>query len=426
MEQRPGPANSEFNALSCSQSYLAQALDLLGLDPMLEAVLQNPYREVAVELPLQRQDGSICTFRGYRVQHSQARGPFKGGLRYHPDMDMDHARALAALMTWKTALVDIPFGGGKGGINCDPRSLSEIELQRLTKSFTRRLDGLLGPDLDIAAPDVGSGPREMAWIYDAFVLGHAHHHGVVTGKPLELGGSAGRIEATGRGVALVTGWAAAREDIDIGRASVAIQGFGNVGEYAARYLREAGATIVAVSDSAGGIYHKDGVAIDALARNRREAKGSRKIRDMEIAGEFISNEELLACDADILIPAALDGAIDESNADSVRARLVVEGANLPVSCAAEKQLRDSGIPVVPDIMANAGGVVVSYLEWLQNRQGRTWTEQQVNSELEAILRAAFDKLVEVAQREALHYRLAAYHIAVQRVASAQQLRGLVC
>lgn len=415
-------ASKQYSPLNCSQTYLAQALETLEFDPALEALLKTPFREVRVELPLPRDDGSISVFEGFRVQHNQSRGPFKGGLRFHPDMDMEHARALAEVMTWKTALVDIPFGGGKGGINCDPGELSDRELEQLSKLFTRRMNGLFGPETDIPAPDVGSGPREMAWIYDAHAQIAGHQPGVVTGKPVELGGSLGRVEATGRGVAMIAQWAAQANDIEITDASVAIQGLGNVGSLAAHFLAEAGARIVAVSDSSGGIYDKKGLDIEKIIKQKKAGKSLEKIKTR---GEKISGSKLLTTKCDILIPAALDGAIDDQNAGQVSAKLIVEGANLPVSCAGGVILTKNNIPVVPDILANAGGVIVSYLEWVQNREGHRWEEQRVNEELEAVLRRAFDAVTDMAENKKITYRLAAYCIAVARVAKAQQMRGLM-
>ena len=424
-KQNEKNSSKEYNPLNCTQTYLAQALDKLDIDSELEAVLKTPFREIRVELPLQREDGSVSVFQGFRVQHNQSRGPFKGGLRYHPNMNLEHARALAEVMTWKTALVDIPFGGGKGGINCDSSELSDKELEQLTKLFTRRMHGLFGPEIDIPAPDVGSGPREMSWIYDAHAQIAGHQPAVVTGKPIELGGSLGRVEATGRGVSMVTQWAAEANDIDIKDATVAIQGFGNVGSQAAYFLAEAGARIVAVSDASGAIHNKDGLDVGKLIKQVLGNKNTKTIDELKIDGKKISNKQLLALDVDILIPAALDGAIDDENADKVSAKLIVEGANLPVTCAASVILAKNKIRVVPDILANAGGVIVSYLEWVQNRQGHKWTEERVNEELETLLKAAFDAVLKMADDKKITYRLAAYCIAVERVAIAQRMRGLL-
>ncbi|MEM9255173.1 MAG: Glu/Leu/Phe/Val dehydrogenase dimerization domain-containing protein [Pseudomonadota bacterium] len=412
----------DYNPRDCSQSYLSQALAELALDAELEALLRTPYREVTVELPLQDEHGNVRVFQGFRVQHNQSRGPFKGGLRYHPDMDLAHAKALAEVMTWKTALMDIPLGGAKGGIDCNPREMSGDDLEQLTKLFTRRMGGLFSPDVDIPAPDVGSGEREMSWIYDAYGQQEGYHPGVVTGKPLALGGSEGRVAATGRGAALVTGWAAQERGIDLGNAKIAIQGFGNVGRYAAIVLSDMGARIVAVSDSSGGLYRAEGLDVRDVVQQLSADSGKPKVTELGL-GDTLSNEELLSSEVDVLIPAALDGAIHSGNAANVQASLIIEAANLPVTCEADSILRANGQLVVPDILANAGGVVVSYFEWVQNRQGVRWSEDQVNRELEKILHTAFNHTAEVASAEELDFRLAAYRLGVERVAQAQQLRG---
>lgn len=407
----------------CDSGYLPWALDYLNLPDDLCTYLQTPYRVVTVELPLRRKDG-IETFQGYRVQHNQARGPFKGGLRYHPDMNLEHARHLAELMTWKTALVDIPYGGGKGGITCDPSELSDEEKERLTKLYTRRMARLIGPKNDIPAPDMGTGPREMAWIYDAY-SGYQGQHcpGVVTGKPLELGGSKGRVAATGRGVALITKWATEAADMKLKGATVAVQGFGNVGIQAAESLSEFGCKIMAVSGSSGGLVNGAGLDIPTIRKAMADSDTS--LEDLSDHGDSIENDELLKMDVDILIPAAVGDAINKENAKSIKAKLIVEGANGPVTHEAEQIIKNKGDTIiVPDIMANAGGVTVSYLEWVQNRSGMQWSLERVEEASEKILHDAWKVLCERHRSEDISYRQAAYLIAVERVAESSNLRGL--
>lgn len=413
----------DTNPHQCSQTFLESALERMDLSEQMQHLLRSPYRIIQLECPLRRDDGTLCVYPAYRVQHENARGPFKGGLRFHPDMDLDHAKALAEVMTWKTALVDIPFGGAKGGIRCNPKELSSSELESLTKLFTYRLNGLIGPDLDIPAPDVGTGPREMAWIFDAYSRFNNCEPGVVTGKPVSLGGSPGRIAATGRGVAMVTEWAAKAQDIDIKKASVAIQGFGNVGAHAAKFLAEAGARVVAVSDVHTAIRNPDGLDIETLFAGTQEQDGLDSLADADIEAETFERDDLLFEEVDILIPAALASAINADNVDKVRASLIVEAANLPTTCGAQHALGKREIPVVPDIMANAGGVTVSYLEWVQNKEGLRWKEDAVNDKLEEILREAWLTMCRRAKDDGLPYRLAAYLIAVERVVQTIEQRG---
>lgn len=403
--------------------FLERAFSEVDLDLEMQQLLRTCYRELRFELPLKRDDGSIQVFLGYRVQHDQSRGPFKGGLRFNPNVDMDHFAALAMLMTWKCALLDLPFGGAKGGVNCAPGELSDRELEKLTKRFTERISMAIGPNRDIPAPDMGTGAREMAWIIDAYSHQNGFTPEVVTGKPLELGGSLGRVEATGRGVAQITRLAAEEFDIDLKQARVAIQGFGNVGANAAAFLAESGAKIVAVSDSEGGVYQAKGLDIAAL-RERLEGKGrSALLQDVIEDGEKISNPELLELDVDILIPSAIGEVITGENVDRVAAGLIVEAANMPVDCEADDKLRQRGTPVIPDILANAGGVTVSYLEWVQNRQRYRWSEEKVNDELQTHLANAWRQVKERHEREQIDLRLAAYLIAVERVVKAIELRG---
>lgn len=418
-------ADSDHNPRECTQSFLNRALEHLDIDHGIQYLLETPHRTVEVELPLRRDDGSLSTYRGFRVQHDNSRGPFKGGLRYHPDLDAAHSQGLASLMTWKTALANIPMGGAKGGINCDPTELSESELERLTKQFITRVETMIGPAMDIAAPDVGTSAREMAWIYDVYARLNGHHPDVVTGKPLVLGGSEGRVEATGRGVAFITGLACEATGLDLDGAAVAIQGFGNVGSFTARCLAQRGARVVAVSDVGGGLRKDEGLDIKELSRQMRVTDAPGTVVDTDIDADRIDNDALLTADVDILIPAALGGAIHGGNADQVRARMIVEAANLPITCDADVTLTERGTPVIPDILANAGGVVVSYLEWVQNREGLRWTLEDVRDSLRSHLRTAWDTVCERARSDAVPYRTAAYLISAERVIDTMNRRGFL-
>lgn len=412
---------SDLNDEENQRNFLNHTLDRLDIDDELRYLLTSPYREVGFELPLTRDDGSLAVFRGYRVQHNQSRGPFKGGLRLHPESTLDHFRHLASLMTWKTAVVDIPFGGAKGGIDCDPSKLSSRELEVLIKKYVRRLNVMMGPERDIAAPDMGTGEQEMAWILEVFSHDYGHHPGVVTGKPVPLGGSPGRVEATGFGVAKVTEWAAAKRDLNLDGASVAVQGFGNVGSNAAAFLSEKGAKVVAVSDKDGAVLNRDGLDINQIKTSSNNQ--SCPVNEADCEGEAISNEDLLSLDVDILIPAAIGGAIDKDNVSDVKADLIVEAANMPVTFAAADYLADQGVDVVPDILANSGGVTASYLEWAQNHQRYHWDEEEIRKELEKILNRAWQKVNEYRHKHDLLLRQAAYDIAVDRVIQATSLRG---
>ncbi len=408
---------------SCER-FLEDAFDLLDVAEEMRQLLRSPYREVRFELPLKRDDGSISLFYGFRVQHNQSRGPFKGGLRYHPEVDLEHFVALSEIMTWKTSLLDLPFGGAKGGIDCDPSELSTSELETLTKRYTQRIAMLIGPDHDIPAPDMGTGPREMAWILDAYTHQKGFNPAVVTGKPLDLGGACGRVEATGYGVALLTALAAKAHNLEIEGATVAIQGSGNVASYAARTLAERGARVVALSDRHNGVYNEGGLPVaevlDAFAKKKQNQE-----QELEISEGYdgISNQELLELDVDILIPAAIGGVIDGSNAERIKAQLIVEGANMPLTCKGDSILQDRGKLIIPDILANAGGVTVSYLEWVQNRQRYQWSRERVIDELEQRLQNAWQSTCEKAAEQQVPYRLAAYAIAVERIIEAINLRG---
>ena len=393
----------------------------LALRDDLQISLKMPFREVMIELPLRCGDGSHRIFRGFRVQHDNARGPMKGGIRYHPAVDLDEVRALASLMTWKTAVVDLPYGGAKGGVDCDPKKLDVRDVESITRRFVQRMHMFIGPMTDIPAPDVNTNPGVMAWIVDEYSKFHGWSPGTVTGKPLEIGGSVGRLSATGDGVGFLTARALADMGRDVEGATVAIQGFGNVGSFAALDLAGRGARVVAVSDVDGAIHAGDGLDLEAV-RDAAEEDGS--VVGYGGAHERLSNEELLALDVDVLVPAALDGVLHGGNARDVKAALVVEGANNPTTPLADRILDERGVVVLPDILANAGGVTVSYFEWVQNRQSMAWQEADVKGHLERLLSRAYDEVVSTAEEHGVSRRLAAFMVGVRRVARASELRGL--
>ncbi|HHW14488.1 MAG TPA: Glu/Leu/Phe/Val dehydrogenase [Firmicutes bacterium] len=403
---------------------LDDAVHHLGLEESVHAVLRSPERCLIVSVPVIMDDGRVEVFEGYRVQHSSARGPCKGGIRYHPAVNLDEVKALAAWMTWKCAVVGIPYGGAKGGIRCDPRHMSRNEIIRLTRRYTVGILPLLGPEKDIPAPDVNTNADTMGWIMDTFSMfkGYAVP-GVVTGKPVHIGGSLGRREATGRGVMYVTNELLKRLGRRPEETTVAVQGFGNVGSVAAIQLAKEGYRVVAVSDSSGGVYCAHGVNLAALTEHAR-ANGDGYLCNCATEGEKITNAELLALDVDVLIPAALEAQIRGDNAHTIRAKYIVEGANGPTTPEADRILRDRGVTIVPDILANAGGVVVSYFEWVQDLQALFWDEDQVNSQLERIMRRAFAEVWEFAESRQLPLRDAAYMLAVHRVADAIRARGI--
>ena len=410
------------SAYQTAQAQLRSVAALLRLDPGLTEVLAHPRRELTVNFPVRMDDGQTRVFTGYRVQHNDARGPVKGGLRYSPRVSLDEVRALAMWMTWKCAVVNLPYGGAKGGVVVDPRSLSDGELERLTRRYATEISLLIGPDRDIPAPDMGTDARIMAWIMDTYSMHHGHSvPGVVTGKPPEIGGSRGRVEATGRGCLYVIQEACRQRHIALEGATVAIQGFGNVGGVAARLLAQAGAKVVAVSDSRGGVYSPAGLDVESLFAHR--AAGG-LLAEHPLEHEDISNAELLELDVDILIPAALEGQITERNAPHLRARMVVEAANGPTTAAGDAILAERGVYLVPDILANAGGVIVSYFEWVQDLQSFFWEESEVNQRLQRIISAAFAEVTAVAQQRRLRLREAAYVVALQRVVDAIRLRGI--
>jgi len=396
-----------------------RAADRLGLDHEMRTLLTMPFRELRVEIPVRLDDGTLRVFVGYRVQHSGVRGPSKGGIRYHPTTDLNEVRALAAAMTWKTSLVNIPFGGAKGGIAVDPALMTTGELQRLTRGYIRRIGLFLGPFRDVPAPDMNTNAQVMTWIFDEYSAQHGYTPACVTGKPVELGGSLGREAATGRGLAFLIESLAKDLAMPLAGTRVAVQGFGNVGSFATRFLAEAGAKVVAVADVKGGVLNESGLDVKALldyARNNRTISGFPGTHE-------ISSEEVLTVDCDILVPAALQCVLTKKNAEKVRARIVAEGANLPTTPEADEILARRGIHVLPDILANAGGVTVSYFEWAQNLQQIFWEEDHVNAEMRKILARAYRQVADMAAKEKIPLREAAYTIAVDRVARAERLRG---
>jgi glutamate dehydrogenase (NAD(P)+) len=397
----------------------------LNLGPDLQQLLLTPEREVAVALPVPMDDGSIRVFNGYRVQHSRLLGPAKGGFRYHPDVDVDEVRGLASLMTWKCALLDLPFGGAKGGVTCDPRRLSTGELMRLTQAYARALAPFVGAQTDIPAPDVNTNDVTMGWFLQEIERQRGHAEpGVVTGKPMVLGGSAGRGEATGRGVALVTRLMLERLGIPVRQAHIVVQGYGKVGFDAVRTLTEWGANVIAISDVSGGLMNPAGLDIQRINAFLQAQPGNLLAGYGGEDAMPISNEELLLLDCDVLIPAALEGQLHAGNAKDVRARIIVEGANGPTTNEASQILAERGVTVVPDILANAGGVVVSYFEWLQGLLPTRWTLDDVRAQLDAKMEDAFRVVLARADEDRCSLREAAFRIAVQRVASAATLRGL--
>ena len=404
-----------------AQQRLDKVAELMHLDPRLHTILRHCKRTMEVSIPVKMDDGSLRVFIGWRVHHNLARGPAKGGVRYSPTLTLEEVKGLAMLMTWKCAVVDIPYGGAKGGVVCNPSELSDGELERLTRRYTTELILLLGPERDIPAPDLGTDERIMAWMMDTYSMNVGYSvPGVVTGKPVNIGGSRGRREAPGRSVAICVEEAAARLGIKLEDARVVVQGFGKVGSVVALLLYSLGCKIVAVSDVKGGIYNPQGLNPVKLMSHKRQTKTVSDYKE----GDYVTNEELLGLPCDILIPAAIEGVITEKNADKIRARLIVEAANGPITPEADAILRDRGIFIVPDILANAGGVVVSYFEWVQDIQQFFWTEQEVNERLRQVIRRAFGEVWEVMRERGVDMRTAAYILAVSRVAEAIKMRGI--
>jgi glutamate dehydrogenase (NAD(P)+) len=400
----------------------AAAAYMPDIDQGILEKIKHTKREIVVHFPVKMDTGTVKVFTGYRVQHNDTRGPFKGGLRYHPYVDLDEMRALAMWMTWKAAVVNIPFGGAKGGVECDPHTMSPHELENVTRRFTWEISPFIGPEIDIPAPDVATNPQVMAWVMDTFSIRKGYAvPGVVTGKPLALGGSRGRFEATGRGVFIVSVAAARHLRFPVEGARVVIQGAGNVGGTTARLFEKAGARVIGISDVNGGIYNPKGLnvekALDCKRRNRCFIKG-------EVEGEEVSNEELLRLECEILVPAAIEKQITESNASQIRCRMVVEGANGPTTPEADTILSDAGIYLVPDVLANAGGVIVSYFEWVQNLQELLWTETEISGRLKRILSHAFQEVLAISKERSVDLRTAALILGIGRVAEAVKLRGI--
>ncbi|MEX0682161.1 MAG: Glu/Leu/Phe/Val dehydrogenase [Dehalococcoidia bacterium] len=420
-QAKPQAAEPASDALETALTQFDAAAERLGLDEGTRSVLRHCKRELSVNFPVKMDDGSIRVFNGYRVQHNIARGPGKGGLRYSLHVSLDEVRALAMWMTWKSAVVNLPFGGAKGGVIVDPRGLSASELEDLTRRYATEISIIIGPGEDIPAPDMGTNPQIMAWIMDTISMHQGHTvAGIVTGKPVSVGGTHGRLEATGRGLLYVIEELCHQKLVDLTEATVAVQGFGNVGGAAAEMLHSAGAKVVAVSDGTGGVYNGNGLNISSLSEYRSDAR--------PLAGapgfDHISNADLLALPVDILIPAALEGQLSEENAADVRARFIVEGANGPTTPEGDAILADKGVFVVPDILANAGGVIVSYFEWVQDLQFYFWEEDEVNAKLRKVIGRAYREVAATAETEDIAMRDAAMVLGVGRVVEATKVRGI--
>ncbi|NLN40756.1 MAG: Glu/Leu/Phe/Val dehydrogenase [Clostridiales bacterium] len=417
--------SKNYNSYEAMLEVLDRAANMLGLEEQDYVHLKYPERELKVSIPVEMDDGSIKVFEGYRVQHSSVRGPYKGGIRYHQDVDMDEVKALAGWMSFKCAVVDIPFGGGKGGVRVDATKLSKKELERLTRKYATLLYPIVGPEIDIPAPDVNTNAEVMGWFMDTYSTLRGHlSPGVVTGKPVPIGGSLGRAEATGRGVMFMTREIAKKLHLPLKGAKVAVQGAGNVGGTAAKLLYREGCKVVALSDVSGGIYSEEGLNIDEIIDFLTAERG-RLLKDYDAPGLVrISNEELLTLDVDILIPAALGNQITEEIAPRIKAKIIVEGANGPTTVGGDKILEDNGIVVVPDILANAGGVTVSYFEWVQNLQRLRWEEEEINERLENIMIKAFNDVWTTAEKAGTSLRMGAYMVAVDRIVTASKMRGI--
>ena len=412
---------AEENPFEAMMSRFDYAAQRLSLDPGLYKVLRAPEKQIIVSVPIVRDNGEVDVYTGYRVLYNTSRGPAKGGIRFDTAVTLDEVKALAAWMTWKCAVVNIPFGGAKGGVACDPFQLSNAELERITRRYTSAIIDTLGPDSDVPAPDVNTNERVMAWIMDTYSM-HKRHTvtAVVTGKPVEMGGSLGRREATGRGCMLVTREALKRLRMPIEGTRVAVQGFGNVGSVAAQLMENLGLSVVAVSDKSGGIYNPRGLKIrDVLQHSRQK----RFLSDYKEA-EHITNDDLLTLDCEVLVPAAMENVITSHNAKSIKARIICEGANGPTTANADRILEENGVFVIPDILANAGGVTVSYFEWVQDRGGYFWDEDTVNQRLERIMVESFEEVASMAGRHGINLRIGAYMLAIERVSAVHRLRGM--
>jgi glutamate dehydrogenase (NAD(P)+) len=417
---KPGQ-RAEVSNLDIVRHYFEVAADKLGIPDDVRTVFWTPYREVTVQIPVRLSDGKVHVYSGYRIQHNGARGPYKGGIRFHPEVDIDEVRALASLMTWKTAVAGVPFGGAKGGVNCPADKLEASEVQEVARSFMDKVEKVLGPTRDIPAPDVNTNAQVMAWLMDEYGKLHGHTPAIVTGKPISLEGSLGREAATGRGCVYMFREAAPHIGLSPTDTTFVVQGYGNVGSWAARIMQQLGARMVAVSDANGAIRSDSG--IDANALHDHIGRGG-LITEFDRA-ETIDPADLVTVPCDVLIPAALGGMIHEHNADLIQCKMLIEGANSPTTPAADRILRDKGVYVIPDVMANAGGVVVSYFEWVQNLQHFRWDEREVNDKLGTIMRRAYREVAARAKEENLHLREGAYLVGIERVAEAAHIRGYV-
>ncbi|MFN9310986.1 Glu/Leu/Phe/Val family dehydrogenase [Gemmatimonas sp.] len=412
---------NEENPFEAMMSRFDRAAELLDLEPGIYKILRNPEKQLIVSVPVMMDNGDVEVFTGYRVLYNTSRGPAKGGIRFDLNVTLEEVKALAAWMTWKCAVVNLPFGGAKGGVICDPLSMSVGELERVTRRYTKGIISLLGPDTDVPAPDVNTNERVMAWLMDTYSMHVGRtENAVTTGKPVEMGGSLGRKEATGRGCMLVTKEALQHLGMDIKGATVAVQGFGNVGSIAAKLMAEQGARIVAISDRAGAFYNAQGIEVDAAIRHVQQHRSLEAFT----GGDAIDADDLLTLDVDVLVPAALENVITTKNAPRIRAKVICEGANGPTTAAADPILEEKGIFVIPDILANAGGVTVSYFEWVQDRMGYFWSEAVVNERLGDIMTRSFADVLQLSKQHRVNMRTAAYMLSISRVATVHRLRGI--
>ena len=410
----------QHSSITSSSGSYQKAVELLGLKPEIAKALEMPDRELTVEVPFRLDSGKVESLVGFRVQHNNTRGPFKGGIRYHHHVDLAEVRSLAALMTWKTSLLDIPYGGGKGGIQIDTSKYSRNEMERLSRRFFRAIDPFIGPNIDIPAPDVNTNAQVMGWFMDEYSQTHGYTPACVTGKPLELGGSEGREHATGKGTAITVRETSKNYDVDLENATVVVQGFGNVGSFAAKFLDDYGCKIIAVSDVTGGVHDPNGLDVPSLFDYNYE----HRTIDGCGQGQKLTNEELLALECDYLIPAALGGAINEKNVDTINCKIVIEAANGPVTPEAADVLWSKKVPIIPDILTNAGGVTVSYFEWVQNLQQFKWELEEVDTKLETKMVKAFDEVYAIKQEKNVPMRIASFMVAIDRVARSYELRGI--
>ena len=410
----------QHSSITSSSGSYQRAVELLGLKPEIAKALEMPDRELTVEVPFRLDSGKVESLVGFRVQHNNTRGPFKGGIRYHHHVDLAEVRSLATLMTWKTSLLDIPYGGGKGGIQIDTSKYSSYEMERLSRRFFRAIDPFIGPNIDIPAPDVNTNAQVMGWFMDEYSQTHGYTPACVTGKPLELGGSEGREHATGKGTAITVRETSKNYDVDLENATVVVQGFGNVGSFAAKFLDEYGCKIIAVSDVTGGVHDPNGLDVPSLFDYNYE----HRTIDGCGQGQKLTNEELLALECDYLIPAALGGAINEKNVDTINCKIVIEAANGPVTPEAADVLWSKKVPIIPDILTNAGGVTVSYFEWVQNLQQFKWELEEVDTKLETKMVKAFDEVYAIKQEKNVPMRIASFMVAIDRVARSYELRGV--